>query len=212
MQPNDPMPPIYFDPRLLPPPPPPPNIPIYYKYSDHDEDQQLLGLQQPTIQITPPSQQQQQYAHEGIDRNEAFHYATSNYMNWTLPYYTENSYTTNNSTDQCHAYCPSAPMIIQHQEHLHQNQHRQQQQNDIQDFTENLNEESDFAISLLIFLIGFFLVVPWFFGFMYVRSKNGTARRISYCSIFFALMSVLVGMIYFIYCVNGLTIEIETNN
>ncbi|GAM24538.1 hypothetical protein SAMD00019534_077130, partial [Acytostelium subglobosum LB1] len=66
------------------------------------------------------------------------------------------------------------------------------------DVNESLNEHSDFAISLLIFLLGFFLVVPWFFGVLYTKSTSRTAVRLAWASITLGIVSLF--MIIFIFC------------
>eukprot|EP01132_Coremiostelium_polycephalum_P006103 gene6103-7606_t len=145
------------------------------------------------------------------NNSETFHYQNSNYMNWTIPFYTQpndyRSYVSFNQTpisSYIQPHLEQKQLITIHQQQLQQEQQQyylnlqQQQQQEL--LKENENEKSEeegiqqsfeFAMSLLIFLLGFFLVIPWYFGILYIHSKNKIAKNLSITSLIFGIAALL---------------------
>ncbi|GAM28010.1 hypothetical protein SAMD00019534_111860 [Acytostelium subglobosum LB1] len=187
-----------YDPRLLPPPPPPPSTNVYiFRQPFPTNTSGVVGEDSKEPSLLLPQQQYED--HDRREMNESLHYSTSNYFNWTLPYYTTANYTDASTNTN-----PNAPIITSPTSNA-----------ELDDMTEKLNdslsEHSDFAISLLIFLLGFFLVVPWFFGFLYLKSKSVIARRLSWMSIILAVLAIIAAALYFTFFQDWtLSIEVDT--
>ncbi|EFA85344.1 hypothetical protein PPL_02347 [Heterostelium album PN500] len=193
----------YFDPRLLPPPPPPAPIAAYYYYPNHQYKPQQATLEEEETATLENDTENKR------DMNEAFYYSSSNYMNWSLPYYSAQNFTDNAvPLTQPINYQPTAPA----KPNPYSTTDSKLTNNELEEITktvdEQITEHSDFALSLIIFLLGFFLFVPWFFGFLYLRSKSIAARKLAVTSLVLAVLS-MIAMVLFFTVFEDVSIEIE---
>ncbi|KYQ93138.1 hypothetical protein DLAC_05771 [Tieghemostelium lacteum] len=188
-----------IDINSLPPPPPPiSNLPPHQ-------------LQQPIYPTVPYNAQILSTASE--DNNEMFHYQNSNYMNWSLPFYTYNSSQNAYIPLPINLQAPTKAVTIPNTQQQQQQQQQQQASipspssvmtlqnlklSNIVGTTENEEDDYhnnvDFAMTLLIFILGFFIVIPWFFGVLYLKSKSSIAKRL-------AKMSLMLGFTVLIFAV-----------
>ncbi|EGG22311.1 hypothetical protein DFA_04429 [Cavenderia fasciculata] len=74
---------------------------------------------------------------------------------------------------------------------------QEQQQNEFDENDSFANK--DFLITLILFITGFFFILPWFFGWIYRNSKHRFARILAIGSCIMTVISSVLFIVYFFF-------------